>query len=299
MRCTALCLTAFLAAPAVAQDYSYLCATPANYQGGAMYDYEISTAVTCDQTMGTFTTGANTLAGKDFSSAFSCPAEAYNVKNTVNIVASYCCGTGDAASRRSACWADYSHVCADPSSYTPLGEYHSADETDTNTAVSCDQIMDFYTHTGLVHWDIDFSSVFDCTGKHPSAIEAVRAVAAVGRVGGRQRRQREHRGVLRSDHGLCYFSRASLGRRRLFERLNCGGVLRRQRLRCHHGHPFLRVHLLRLRQLRLPLRHRRLRHFGRPRRFGGRCGVRFRRSLGISLKGPLRDVPPYPSAFDF
>ena len=178
MRCTALCLTAFLAAPAVAQDYSYLCATPANYQGGAMYDYEISTAVTCDQTMGTFTTGANTLAGKDFSSAFSCPAEAYNVKNTVNIVASYCCGTGDAASRRSACWADYSHVCADPSSYTPLGEYHSADETDTNTAVSCDQIMDFYTHTGLVHWDIDFSSVFDCTGKHPSAIEAVRAVAA-------------------------------------------------------------------------------------------------------------------------
>ena len=40
-----------------------------------------------------------------------------------------------------------------------------------------------------------------------------------------------------------------------------------------------------------PLRHRRLRHFGRPRRFGGRRGVRFRRSLGISLKGSLRDVP--------
>ena len=35
MRCAALCLA--LAAPAVAQ-YSHVCATPANYQGSAMYD---------------------------------------------------------------------------------------------------------------------------------------------------------------------------------------------------------------------------------------------------------------------
>ena len=44
--------------------------------------------------------------------------------------------------------------------------------------------------------------------------------------------------------------------------------------------------MLLLGQLCLP-RHRRLRHFGRPRRFGGRRGVRFRRSLGIALKGSL------------
>ena len=234
MRCAALCLAALLAAPAVAQDYSGLCMTPANYQGGATYDHETS-PITCDQAMAHWTSSGNTLAAYDFSVGLHCPLESYDVKNLVNIVASYCCGTGDAASRRSACWADYSHLCADPSSYTPSGE-----------------------------------------------------------VGGRQRRQREHRGVLRSDHGLCYFSRASLGRRRLFERLNCGGVLRRQRLLCHHGHPFLRVHLLRHGQLRLPLRHRRLRHVGRSRRFGGRRGVRFRRSLGISLKGSLRDLPLRP-----
>ena len=51
-----------------------------------------------------------------------------------------------------------------------------------------------------------------------------------------------------------------------------------------------RKEVLLLRRLRL-LRHLfrccRLRHIGRPRRFGGRRGVRFRRSLGIALKGSL------------
>ena len=51
-----------------------------------------------------------------------------------------------------------------------------------------------------------------------------------------------------------------------------------------------RFEVLLVRQLRL-LRHLfrccRLRHIGRPRRFGGRRGVRFRRSLGIALKGSL------------
>ena len=69
MRCAALCL-ALLAAPAVAQtDYSHVCATPANYQGGAMYDHEISQAITCDKAMDSFTSSGNNLAGKDFSSA--------------------------------------------------------------------------------------------------------------------------------------------------------------------------------------------------------------------------------------
>ena len=51
-----------------------------------------------------------------------------------------------------------------------------------------------------------------------------------------------------------------------------------------------RKEVLLLRRLRL-LRHLfrccRLRHIGRPRRFGGRRGVRFRRSLGTALKGSL------------
>ena len=123
-----------------------------------MYDHEISQAVTCDQAMDSFTTSGSNLAGKDFSSAFSCPAESYNVKGTVNIVASYCCGTGDAASQRSACWADYSHICADPTRWTPSGEWEAASASNGNTAVSCQQVMDYYTQDGKTLYGDDFSS---------------------------------------------------------------------------------------------------------------------------------------------
>ena len=163
-------------------DYSHVCATPANYQGGAMYDHEISQAVTCDQAMDSFTTSGSNLAGKDFSSAFSCPAESYNVKGTVNIVASYCCGTGDAASQRSACWADYSHICADPTRWTPSGEWEAASASNGNTAVSCQQVMDYYTEDGKTLYGDDFSSAStaaeSCTGKDPSTINAVHGAIA-------------------------------------------------------------------------------------------------------------------------
>ena len=178
MRCAALCLAALLAAPAVAQDYSYLCATPANYQGGAMYDHEISPAVTCDEIMAHFTSSGSNLAGKDFSSAFSCPAESYLVKLTVDILASYCCGTGDAASQRSACWADYSHVCLDPSSWTPSAEWEAASADNGNTAVSCQQAMHYSTQDGEALLNDDFSSVFDCGGKNAAVVETVNTVAA-------------------------------------------------------------------------------------------------------------------------
>ena len=149
-------------------DYSHVCATPANYQGGAMYDHEISQAITCDQAMDSFTTSGSNLAGKDFSSAFSCPAETYNVKGTVNIVATYCCGTGDAASRRSACWADYSHICADPTRWSPSAEWEAASASNGNTAVSCQQVMDYYTEDGKTLYGDDFSSAStaaeSCTG---------------------------------------------------------------------------------------------------------------------------------------
>ena len=163
-------------------DYSHVCATPANYQGGAMYDHELSQAVTCDQAMDSFTTSGSNLAGKDFSSAFSCPAESYNVKGTVNIVASYCCGTGDAASQRSACWADYSHICADPTRWTPSGEWEAASASNGNTAVSCQQVMDYYTEDGKTLYGDDFSSAStaaeSCTGKDPSTINAVHGAIA-------------------------------------------------------------------------------------------------------------------------
>ena len=163
-------------------DYSHVCATPANYQGGAMYDHEISQAVTCDQIMDSFTSSGNNLAGKDFSSAIygACSAESYTVKETVNIVASYCCGTGDA--QRSACWADYSYVCADPTRWTPSAEWEAASASNGNTAVSCQQVMDYYTEDGKTLYGDDFSSAStaaeSCTGKDPSTINAVHGAIA-------------------------------------------------------------------------------------------------------------------------
>ena len=182
MKCAALCL-ALLAAPAVAQtDYSHVCATPANYQGSAMYACPTCSSVTCDAMMAHLTSSGQTLAGKDFSSAFSCSAEAATVKYVVNDVATNCCGTGDAASQRSACWADYSHICADPTRWTPSGEWEAASASNGNTAASCQKAMEYSTSPGSGHVFegyefVDASSAAEsCTT--PSAIEAVRAIAA-------------------------------------------------------------------------------------------------------------------------
>jgi len=167
MKCAALCL-ALLAAPAVAQ-YSYLCATPANYQGSAMYDPPDSTAMTCDAIMGwsTGTSSTNHLKGKDFSSAFSCSAETFDLKSQVNLLASYCCGTGV-----STCWVDHSYLCADPSSWAPSHVY------DQQAGTTCIQLMDWYIQDGQALEGDDFSSAStaaaSCTkspapGQHPRA----------------------------------------------------------------------------------------------------------------------------------
>ena len=126
-----------------------------------MYDHEISPAVTCDAIMAHWTSSGNTLAGKDFSSAFSCPAESYDVKNTVNIVATYCCGTGDAASRRSACWADYSHICATPANYQGGAMY----DHEISQAITCDKAMDSFTSSGNNLAGKDFSSALYCSAE--------------------------------------------------------------------------------------------------------------------------------------
>ena len=176
MRCAALCLAALLAAPTLAQDYSGLCMTPANYQGGAAYDYQLSQAITCDQAMADFTSSGNTLAGYDFSVGLHCPLESYTVKETVNIVASYCCGTGDAASRRSACWADYSHVCATPANYQGGAMY----DHEISQAVTCDQIMDSFTSSGNNLAGKDFSSAIygACSAESYTVKETVNIVAS-------------------------------------------------------------------------------------------------------------------------
>ena len=174
MRCAALCL-ALLAAPAVAQtDYSHVCATPANYQGSAMYACPTCSSVTCDAMMAHLTSSGQTLAGKDFSSAFSCSGETHMVRVTVDDIAKYCCGTGDAASQRSACWVDHSYLCADPSSWTPS----TVITHDDGTTSTCIQQMDWFTQAGAPLEGDDFSSAStaaeSCTkspvpGQHPRA----------------------------------------------------------------------------------------------------------------------------------
>ena len=168
MRCAALCL-ALLAAPAVAQ-YSHVCATPANYQGGAMFP---GGAQTCDQAMATFTSSGNELEGRDFSSAFSCSGETHMVRVTVDDIAKYCCGTGDAASQRSACWVDHSYLCADPSTWVPSHVY------DQQAGTTCIQLMNHLTQepgAGLEGDDFSSASTAkeSCTksaapGKDPRA----------------------------------------------------------------------------------------------------------------------------------
>ena len=141
-----------------------------------MYDPPDSTAVTCDTIMGYSTAASSTnhLAGKDFSSAFSCSAETYTVKVNVAMTATYCCGTGDAASQRSACWVDHSYLCADPSSWTP------STVADQESGSTCIQLMNYYTQeAGQALEGDDFSSAStaaaSCTGptapgQHPRAL---------------------------------------------------------------------------------------------------------------------------------
>jgi len=128
-------------------DHSHVCATPANYQGGANGPGQL----TCDLTMDSYTRAAEgIMVGKDFSSAFSCSAETGAVKYTVNDIASYCCGTGGV----SACWADHSYLCADPSSWTPS----TVVTLDDGTTSTCMQLVDYFTPAGEPLEGDDFSS---------------------------------------------------------------------------------------------------------------------------------------------
>ena len=97
--------------------------------------------------MAQYTSSGQTLAGKDFSSAFSCSAETFDLKSQVNLLASYCCGTGV-----STCWVDHSYLCADPSSWTPS-------TVPNGETATCIQLMDWYTQDGPT-----------APGQHPRAL---------------------------------------------------------------------------------------------------------------------------------
>ena len=112
-------------------------------------------AKTCDGFMAHITSSGNLLAGKDFSSSFSCNGEAQTVRDWVDDIASKCCGSGSAESQRSACYFDYSHVCKTSSSYTPSTMY--------NNAKTCDGFMAHMTSSGNLLAGKDFSSSFSCS----------------------------------------------------------------------------------------------------------------------------------------
>ena len=75
--------------PALAQDYSHVCATSSSYTAGA----EFETGTTCDQKMASNTAAGQALAGKDFSSAFDCSSETQTNIDIVDGIAAKCCGS--------------------------------------------------------------------------------------------------------------------------------------------------------------------------------------------------------------
>ena len=81
-----------------------------------------------------------------------------------------CCGSGLAASQRSACYVDFSHVCATPSSYTPGASY--------NDAKDCDGFMRHVVSGSEALAGKDFSSAFDCSSETQTNIDIVDGIAA-------------------------------------------------------------------------------------------------------------------------
>ena len=152
--------------PALAQDYSHVCATSSSYTAGAEFD----TGTTCDQKMASNTAAGQALAGKDFSSAFDCSSETQTNIDIVDGIAAKCCGSVSGASQRSACYVDFSHVCATPSSYTPDASY--------NDAKDCDGFMRHVVSGSEALAGRDFSSAFDCSSETQTNIDIVDGIAA-------------------------------------------------------------------------------------------------------------------------
>ena len=168
-----LTLTTLLAAPAVAADYSHLCREDGNYQataeGAAAADG--NPAVDCDTVMEYFSTTTDTnddgtskavFQGLDFSSPVNCAGKSFEVFTMANHFASKCCGTGNAESKESTCWRDYSYVCkGGPSEYSPDAK------PDMQSDYTCDYGMAYHTASGsdAKLTGADFSQAFDCDGK--------------------------------------------------------------------------------------------------------------------------------------
>ena len=173
-----LTLTTLLAAPAVAADYSHLCREDGNYQATAeaVAAADGNPAVDCDTVMEYFSTTTDknddgtskaVFQGLDFSSPVNCAGKSFEVTTMANHFASKCCGTGNAESKESTCWRDYSYVCkGGPSEYAG-DNVISGDKDKGEPDYTCDIGMAYHTASGsdAKFTGADFSQAFDCDGK--------------------------------------------------------------------------------------------------------------------------------------
>ena len=158
------CAFAVIIAGANAQDFSYVCLDPADYDGSKEYTYKNDDGTTgtstCDAAISDNLAPDKPLKDEDFSRAWSCEGKSSAVTDVVQATANLgCCG----ANRKSACWVDRSNVCADPSKFLPWNNFKSEDGSFDGTcdfavhAISDDNMDSCYGE--------DFSKTWSCSGK--------------------------------------------------------------------------------------------------------------------------------------
>ena len=161
------CAFAVIIAGANAQDFSYVCLDPADYDGSKEYTYKNDDGTTgtstCDGAIASNLAPDKPLKDEDFSRAWSCEGKSSAVTDLVQAIANLgCCG----ANRKSACWVDRSNVCADPSKFLPWNNFKSEDGSFDGTcdfavhAISDDNMDSCYGE--------DFSKTWSCSGKSSS-----------------------------------------------------------------------------------------------------------------------------------
>ena len=154
-------------------DYSILCQNPADYIPSQNYtDSETGVTNTCDNWLDYFSNEdeGSPIFGEVFSEVWSCEGATPDVVQFVQGVAQVagCCGENG----RSACWADYSHVCENPGDYLP-----SVVSTDSDD-ISCDSLMSYFSNDEESPlFGTDFSQEWSCDGASPGFKMAVQMIA--------------------------------------------------------------------------------------------------------------------------
>ena len=154
------CAFAVIIAGANAQDFSYVCLDPADYDGSKEYTYEND-----DGTTGTSTCDAAiaynlALKDEDFSQAWSCEGKSSAVTDVVQGITSLgCCGVNG----KSACWKDHSHICHDPADYDGSKQWTYEDD-DGNVVKDWPKIAKRYTLEGSFLSDFISTFPFESMG---------------------------------------------------------------------------------------------------------------------------------------